>query len=165
MNASFSASEGEAEGKVVSALAKDIITHTPAEDVYCFVANGGDEIVATVMLSRMHFDNKLSDSANAFILSPVAVSPEHQNRGIGQSIINHAIDVLKQQNVALLFTYGDPAYYKKVGFNPITESQIKAPQPLSYPHGWLCQSLTDTEIPHVDGDTKCVPALDKPEYW
>jgi predicted N-acetyltransferase YhbS len=40
-------------------------------------------------------------------------------------------------------TYGDPSYYAKVGFMPISEADAQAPFPLSHPEGWLAQSLTE----------------------
>ena len=62
-------------------------------------------------------------------------------------------------------TYGDPAFYGKVGFAPITEDQVRPPCTLSFPHGWLGQSLTGRPLAPLKGPSRCVAALDKPEYW
>ena len=64
-----------------------------------------------------------------------------------------------------LFTYGDPNYYSKVGFKPITEKLIKAPLKLSYPEGWLAQSLVSDEIQPITGNSYCVEAFNKPRIW
>jgi putative acetyltransferase len=60
---------------------------------------------------------------------------------------------------------GDPGFYSKVGFRPITEKLVKAPLKLMYPEGWLGQSLLSDEIEPITGNSHCVDALNKPEYW
>jgi len=54
-------------------------------------------------------------------LGPVSVLPEHQQQGIGKSLINEGLSLLKQlggQGCALV---GDPNYYKKFGFKNFPE--------------------------------------------
>lgn len=63
----------------------------------------------------------------AFILSPVAIATSEQGTGIGQQLINYGLDHLKSLKVSLVFTYGDPNYYSKTGFNHIADSIVKAP--------------------------------------
>lgn len=41
----------------------------------------------------------------------------------------------------------------------------QAPLKLTYPEGWLGQSLVSEEIEQVAGNSYCVEALNKPEYW
>ncbi|MCK5334537.1 MAG: GNAT family N-acetyltransferase, partial [Gammaproteobacteria bacterium] len=64
-----------------------------------------------------------------------------------------------------VFTYGDPKFYSKVGFSLISEKLVKAPLTLTYPEGWLAQSLVGDEIEAITGSSYCVEALNKPEYW
>ena len=109
----------------------------------------------------MSFQNE----ANAFLLSPVAIHTDYQGKGIGQKLITFGINHLKENGVNLIFTYGDPDFYSKVGFIPITEKIAKAPFTLTQPQGWLGQSLISDEIEPVAGDSYCVEALNKPEYW
>ena len=109
----------------------------------------------------MTFDN----GVNAFLLSPVAVETERHGEGIGQGLINFGLEILKENGVELAFTYGDPNYYSKVGFKQITEELIKAPLKLTYPEGWLGQSLVDDEMTAITGDSHYVEAMNKPEIW
>ena len=102
---------------------------------------------------------------NAFLLSPVAIHTKYQRKGIGQKLINYGIHHLKENGIALVFTYGDPKFYSKVGFSPISEKLVKAPLKLTYPEGWLGQSLVSDKIEPVSGRSYCVSALNKPEYW
>ena len=100
-----------------------------------------------------------------FILSPVAVSTYRQGTGIGQRLINYGLDHLRSLNVNLAFTYGDPTYYSKTGFEQISEDVVKAPCPLSQPMGWLAQSLDGNKIQAMVGPTQCVKALNNPSLW
>ena len=80
-------------------------------------------------------------------------------------IINFGISHLKSQGVNLVFTYGDPNFYSRVGFKPVSESTIKAPLKLSYPEGWLAQSLDGSRIKAIKGAVHCVEALNDQKYW
>lgn len=157
----FSASEGEGEGSLVAGLAEELLTQTDPGSLYCFTANEGDSLVGCIIFTVLGFDQHLS----AQLLSPVAVHPEHQRKGIGQQLIRFGLEELKSQGTDLVCTYGDIAFYEKVGFRPVTVEQIPAPFPLSFPHGWLAQSLNGEELPLISGSSRCVEALSRPEYW
>lgn len=157
----FSKAEGEAEGKAIAELVDQLIKVDNTNDVMGFLAKEDDLIIGAIFFSRLTFE----EGYNAFLLSPVAVSNDHQRKGIGQSLIRFGIESLKNMGVDLLFTYGDPNYYSQVGYKPITEDVIKAPQPLSMPIGWLCQSLTSNDIPVVQSKPSCVAAFDRQELW
>ena len=157
----FSDSEGQSEGLIIGTLAHDLLTGTDENDFYCFVASEGEQIIGSIIFSRLTFENAVS----AFLLSPVAIDTNHQGKGIGQKLINFGLNVLKENGIELVLTYGDPRYYAKIGFNPITEKIVKAPLPLSQPEGWLGQSLVNDEIVPIAGNSQCVEAMNKPEIW
>ena len=157
----FSDSEGQDEGKLIGNLVSELIT-TKAQDVFGFVGTDQERVVAGIFFSRLRFED---DGIKAFILSPVAVDTSYQGKGIGQQLIRLGIQHLKEQGVELVLTYGDPNFYQKVGFEPVSEELVKAPLKLTHPEGWLGQSLTDDEIKAIAGPSRCVEALNKPEYW
>ncbi|ARN72873.1 GNAT family N-acetyltransferase [Oceanicoccus sagamiensis] len=157
----FGASEGMEEGLAIGGLVSNLIATTPSEDIFGFIATEDKQLVGSIFFTRMTFDNGI----NAFILSPVAIATSAQGKGVGQALINFGINVLREHGVALLLTYGDPAYYGKVGFKPISEQVVKAPQIMSQPEGWLGQSLLGEDIVPIAGCSACVEALNKPEYW
>lgn len=157
----FSDSESAEKGKLIGNLAFELLTQTPEQDVFGFIAKQNDAIVGCVIFSRLF----LADGIQAFILAPAAVATEFQRQGIGQQLIRFGLQQLKQNGIELALTYGDPNYYSKVGFQPISEQQNPAPLKLTYPHGWPAQSLTDQPIPHLKQKPSCVSALAKPEYW
>lgn len=160
-DAVFSDSEGQEEGRLISQLVSDLLATTNAQDLQGFVATYENKIIACIFFSRLSLQN----NANAFILSPVAVDTGYQGRGIGQQLIAFGIQHLKEQGVDLVFTYGDPNFYSKVGFQAISEECVKAPLKLSYPEGWLGQSFNAASVGPIDGVTKCVEALNRQVYW
>lgn len=157
----FTESEGEQEGALIRNLAKEMMASTNSRDLYGFVADVGGQIVGAIFFSRLIFQNDI----NVFILAPVAVHAEHQGMGIGQALITHGLREMEKRGVRFVVTYGDPAFYSKVGFHKISQNEIEAPHSLSLPEGWLGQSLTDKPIETIPGHCTCVKALDNPVYW
>jgi predicted N-acetyltransferase YhbS len=157
----FTDSEGKSEGQVLGKLSRDLIINTDPHDLYVFVAKEAGQVIGCIFFSRI----TLSSSSNAFLLSPVAVNTGYQGRGIGQKLINHGIQQLKKEGVSLIVTYGDPAFYSKVGFKPISEQLIRPPHKLSQPEGWLGLRLDGDDIADMSGDLSCVKAFDNPQLW
>ncbi|MDC0358704.1 N-acetyltransferase [Oligoflexia bacterium] len=157
----FTNSEGEAEGKLIANLVKELMTDTDEQDLYGFVSVDEEQLVGAIFFSRLTFEKNV----DAFILSPVAVHSKYQGKGIGQKLINHGLDEMKNRGTNIVITYGDPAFYSKVGFQPLSEEIIKAPLELSHPEGWLGQSLSDESIEGIPGCCTCVKAFDNPAYW
>ena len=157
----FSASEGEAEGQVIADFVANLIATTETQDLVGCIAEENANIVGCIFFSRFTVPN----GQVAFILSPVAVSTDVQGTGIGQQLIQHGLDHLRSISVNLAFTYGDPRYYSKSGFEQINENIVKAPCPLSQPIGWLAQSLDGQKIQAMAGSTRCVDALNDPSLW
>ena len=89
----------------------------------------------------------------------------YQGQGIGQQLIQYGLTQLKALATEIVLTYGDPNFYCKVGFKQISEDEIKAPCKLSYPSGWMAQSLTDHPIVAIEGETDCIEALSHQHYW
>ena len=157
----FTDSEGEAEGTLIANLVVDLMSSMQDQDIVGFVAKDESKIIGSIFFTRLSFRAPIV----AFILAPVAVHTDYQGRGIGQKLINFGIEQMKENGTELVFTYGDPNFYSKVGFQSITEEIVKAPLKLTYPEGWLCQSLTGNEIAPSAEKPRCVAALNKPEYW
>lgn len=160
--AAFSASEGAEEGRSIGALVRDLLTTTAAEDLFVFSTWDSGVVTGCIVFSRLVFDQ---DDRVVFILSPVAVAPGRQRQGIGRNLLNFGLDQLRARGVDIAVTYGDPAYYGKVGFAPITEKVARAPLKLSQPEGWLAQSLNDRPLDPLQGQSRCVDALDNSAYW
>lgn len=158
----FAASEGKGEGDLIASLVLEMFATTAAGDLFAFSALDGGSLAGSILFTRLRYDQ---DSRTVFILSPVAVQTQRQGQGIGQALISHGLNAMRGHGADAAVTYGDPAYYCKVGFQQITEAQAAAPQPLSHPEGWQAQSLKGAELTPLRGRAHCVPALDNPVYW
>ncbi|MEE4184225.1 MAG: N-acetyltransferase [Gammaproteobacteria bacterium] len=159
--AAFADSEGEAEGALIGELVEALFASSAAADLCNYVAEVDGEIVGAIFLSRMVFANENA----VFILSPVAVASGHQGQGIGQALIQHGLRELQKQGVEFVLTYGDPRFYAKVGFRPVSSEVVRPPFALSQPEGWLGQSLCGRPVESLRGESTCVPALSNPVYW
>jgi putative acetyltransferase len=58
-------------------------------------------------------------SPNWYGLGPVSVLPEYQKQGIGKSLVNEGLSLLKAMGGKGCALVGDPAYYKRFGFRNI----------------------------------------------
>lgn len=157
----FTDSEGEVEGRSIGKLVENIMTNTDPADIYGYTASEDGRIVGGIFFTRIRFH---VDTC-AYILSPVAVHTDFQGKGVGQSLVNFGVEQLKRSKVSLIVTYGDPAFYSKLGFKQITEKTIEPPFKLSFPEGWLALNVSGEEVKPILGSLTCVPALNNPELW
>ena len=158
----FTASEGAEEGAMVGGLVRGLLATTPEGERRVFVAHEGGLPLAAALFTRLHF----ADPAPVvFLLSPMAVATARQGQGLGQALLRKALADLRAEGAEAAITYGDPAFYGRVGFHPLTVDQAPPPQPLSLPQGWIGESLTGAPLPALRGPSRCAPALDDPAFW
>ncbi|GGB05155.1 GNAT family N-acetyltransferase [Agarivorans gilvus] len=157
----FAAAEGEAEGKMLGQLAEQLAAIIDQQQVLCFATVQDGQLVASIFFTQLQFQQP----SQIFMLAPVAVSSEYQGRGIGQALIKYGLEQMQQRQVSSIVTYGDPAYYSKLGFAPLSEQVIQAPLPLSMPFGWQGLSLNDTPIAAIAQRPSCVAPFNDPQYW
>lgn len=158
----FTASEGAEEGALIGALVRRLIAETPAGDLRVFTAWENSTLVGGIFFTRLTYGG---DPRTVFMMAPVAVATKHQGKGVGQRLIAHGLDALRQEGVDIAVTYGDPAFYGRVGFQPVTEAALPAPQPLGQPEGWIAQSLTKEPLTPFCGPVRSVAAFDDPALW
>lgn len=157
----FAASEGADEGRLIGTLALRLIETTPAEDLHVVTAVDTGGLAGCILFTRLRYD----DPRAVFLLAPVAVATARQGQGIGQGLIAHGLDRLRTAGADVAVTYGDPAFYGRIGFRPVTEAVVPAPLPLSMPRGWQAQSLTGRPLDPLRGPATCVPAFADPALW
>jgi len=158
----FTGSEGAEEGALIRSFVTELLTTTAASDLRVFTIEQGGALCAAAVFTRLCY---AADPRTVFILSPMAVAPEHQRKGLGQTLLGHALAVLRNEGVDIAVTYGDPNYYEQVGFQPVAEDTVPSPLPLAHPEGWIAQSLTDAPLTSLAGPATCVPALNRPDIW
>jgi putative acetyltransferase len=91
-------------------------TITPVDGL-SLVAEQDGRIAGHAMFPRSLLDapRRLVD---VHVLSPLAVMPEHQKRGIGSALVRYGLKALGARGVPLVFLEGDPGYYSRFGFAP-----------------------------------------------
>lgn len=157
----FTSSEGEKEGKLIGNLASKLSSKIDNQEIVCLGTSENESLIGAIFFTRL----RVNESIQVYMLAPVAVSTEHQGKGIGQALINYGLDELKNRSVDVAITYGDPSFYSKVGFEALSENVIQAPLELSMPVGWLGQSLTEEQIPVIKERPECVSEFNDPVYW
>lgn len=89
------------------------------------VAETGDRIIGHVLFTPV----TVHDGAHAWPavgMGPVAVAPDHQNRGVGSALVRAGLAACREGGHMVIFVLGAPAYYARFGFRPA------APQGLHY---------------------------------
>jgi len=159
---SFTASEGAAEGRLIGKLAGNLLSTVAEEDIVAFSAIEGEAPLGAIIFTRLTYEE---DDRTVFLLSPVAVAPESQHKGVGQRLIQHGLKAIGQKGVDVVITYGDIRFYEKVGFRRIRVQEARPPFHLAYPEGWLGQALNDGSFAPLRGESRCVAAFNDPQYW
>ncbi|QKO21143.1 GNAT family N-acetyltransferase [Rhodoferax sp. BAB1] len=81
------------------------------------VAERDSVVVGHVALSPV----TISDGAPGWYgLGPISVLPALQGQGIGSALMHAALDGLRARGAAGCLLVGDPAYYTRFGFKPVS---------------------------------------------
>jgi putative acetyltransferase len=91
-----------------------------------FVAVEDGEVVGHTMLSYVWLDGA---DTRVLQLSPLAVAPEHQGRGIGAELTRAALRAADERREPLVLVLGHPSYYPRFGFRRATELGIEPADP------------------------------------
>lgn len=161
-DASFTDAEGGETGAQIAGLVRAMLDQLRPPELWVFSAWADDSCTGAILLSRLRFGQSPEP---VYLLSPVAVHPNWQRQGVGQGLLRHGLDQLRSQGATAVVTYGDPAYYGKSGFVPVTSRQVPPPLPLSMPHGWQALSLSGTDLPRLPAPSQCVAPMRDPELW
>lgn len=86
-----------------------------------------NEILGHILLSKVLIGNGDNQKVESLALAPVSVLPDYQNKGIGKSLIQKALEKAKELGFQSVIVLGHPEYYPKFGFRKSSLWQIKAP--------------------------------------
>src|SRR6056300_1782048 len=149
------------ENVLIANVAQQITSEARSSQSYSLVAEQDGAVVGFIAFTQLAIESDIT----GFLLAPLAVHPEHQRSGIGRSLIKTGIDTLTKQSVDFLFTYGDPDYYGRFGFNTTDAAKFIPPYPLEYDFGWIGMKLRQTHAPTEPVRFGCVPALMNEALW
>jgi len=77
------------------------------------VAEIDGTIVGHIAFSPITFSD---GSENWYGLGPISVSPAYQKQGVGSSLVNEGLRLLKDADAEGCVVVGDPNYYERFGF-------------------------------------------------
>ena len=157
----FSFAEGERE--IVSKLAVNLLSEETIPQTISLVAESEDTVIGHVCFSPVTIDN--SENFQGYILAPLGVKPDYQNRCIGSKLIERGMQQLSEMGVNILFVYGDPKYYSKFGFSVSAAERYIPPYNLQYPFGWQGIVLNETSTGKSSIKIACVTSLCDPALW
>lgn len=111
---------------VVADLVEALRESTAWIDGLSFVAKSEGRVVGHVLVTRALLDapRRLVD---VLVLSPLAVAPAVQRRGVGARLVRHCLDVVATRPEPALFLEGSPRYYGRFGFEPAVERGFRRP--------------------------------------
>ena len=92
------------------------------------VAELGGEVVGHVMISGAIIRSELGDRP-IVMLSPLAVHPDHQRRGVGAALVGAATAGADALGEPLVVLEGEPGYYSRFGFAHSVRYGIELPLP------------------------------------
>jgi putative acetyltransferase len=103
-----------------------------------FVCEEDGEIVGFTMLSYVAVDGL---ERKLLTLTPMAVRPDRQRRGIGAMIVRAALAAADERGEPLVLVEGVPAYYPRFGFESATALGLERPDERIPDQAWLAAPL------------------------
>ena len=80
------------------------------------VARVGPQVVGFVMLSGTDLVDDAGTRREVLTLTPLAVRPEYQRRGIGSALVRAAVQEADRRGEPVVVLEGSPHYYGRLGF-------------------------------------------------
>ena len=154
----------DGEKELVADLAIGLLDETSSPETLQLVA----EVDRDLVVGHIAFSPVKSKNCGiliGYILSPLAVDPESQKKGIGSGLVREGMEQLSSQGVDRFFVYGDPEYYSRFNFVSELAKRYIPPYALEYPSGWLAVDLSESEATSKAEEIECVSALGKRELW
>jgi putative acetyltransferase len=159
----YQAAFPETESEPVAKVADDLLQQEDNPEIISVIAEINGTVAGHIAFSPVSTDN--DTDFKGYILAPLAVKPEFQNRGVGASLIRHGLQLLSQTDSDIVFVYGDPDYYGKFGFNADIAAGFIPPYKLEYPFAWQALVLNDQHNQKVPVKISCVKALSDATLW
>lgn len=106
---------GPAHGPVVVRLVRALRARFLPDDGLSLVAAEGRKVVGHALFTRALLDASRAP-VPVQVLSPLAVRPAFQGRGIGSVLVRTGLDLLTERGVPMVFLEGSPDYYSRFGF-------------------------------------------------
>lgn len=113
-------------GGVVADIVDALRVSIDAGSGLSLIAEHAGQVVGHVMFTPSLLDapRRLVDVQ---VLSPLAVVPERQGKGIGSALVRRGLETMSERSVPLVFLEGAPGYYRRFGFAAGGEQGFRKP--------------------------------------
>ena len=92
-----------------------------------WVAEDESGVIGHVVFSRRWIEQPTGERLPSAMLTPLAIHPDYQNRGVGTALMNHALATLEKRGETLFLVLGHPDYYPRAGFSADKAAAIESP--------------------------------------
>lgn len=136
-------------GRLVAGLVDGLRESLTTYDGLSLVAEVEGAVVGHVLFTRSLLDapRRLVDVQ---VLSPLAVLPERQGRGIGSALVQRGLQILAERAVPVVFLEGSPGYYARLGFRAGADLGFRKPS-LRIPDAAFQTALLPAYEPEMTG--------------
>ena len=114
-----------------------------------FVAINNNKIIGNIVYVKAKIINNDMEYT-VLTFGPISVLPEYQNNGIGNKLINHTEKLSKEMGYKGIIIYGDPEYYKRLGFKESKQYKITN-KDKKYPAALLVLELYPNALNGIEG--------------
>jgi predicted N-acetyltransferase YhbS len=116
-----------------------------------FTALVGSLLVGSVRLTPI-----TAGRTPGLMLGPLTVDPAFENRGIGQALIERALDAARGTGHGFVLLVGDESYYGRFGFKRVPPSRLVMPGPVDS-NRLLAVELADGALAQAQGAVRPAP--------
>jgi predicted N-acetyltransferase YhbS len=113
-----------------------------------FTARIGTLLVGSVRLTAVRIGE-----TPALLLGPLTIEPPFRERGIGQALLERALQAARAKGHRLVVLVGDEPYYRKAGFKRVPKGQVTLAGPVD-PARLLVAELVDGSFAGVTGTVR-----------
>ena len=113
-----------------------------------YVALQGEQLIGTIRFWPVTING--DPSTGALLLGPLGVAPDHQGQGIGAALIQHGLEMAREQGHRIVLLVGDLTYYGRFGFGPANSREIFMPS--EQPHRLLVRELVNDALIGIQGN-------------
>lgn len=112
------------------------------------VAEDDGEVIGHVLFSKVGIEG--AGEFEVYCLAPLAVHPDHQNRGAGSALTEEGLRRLDLMGEPMVILEGIPSYYPRFGFERASQHGLEPPGPLVPDEAFMIRRLTSYD-PRIRG--------------